>query len=65
MTENLKSKERIKEEKENGKLVVPKRERGYKNNRNTKPKKEEENTERKPRNNNRVKNENKSIVFEF
>ena len=65
MTENLKSKERIKEEKENEKLVVPKRERGYKNNRNTKQKKEGEKTERKPRNNRRVKSENKSNDFEF
>ncbi len=40
MTENLKNSEILKEEKENTKVQVPRRERGYKNNRNSKARKD-------------------------
>lgn len=40
MTENLKNSEILKDEKENTKVQVPRRERGYKNNRNSKARKD-------------------------
>lgn len=64
MTENLKNSEILKEEKESTRIQVPKRERGYKNNRNNKPRRDLEKGEiekKKLEKRRTVRNEQKNI----